>query len=231
VQQAQQAANILRMAGGDASFDGLDILGNLPEPDDAAAKLRGMSVSTSASTSIFINEGVESLLQETSGSKTEDEVKVYSDLLREIETQGEDHIYDDVLGELQSVSGGYVPTAEADADADIPTYFDTIEEAVDAQEKQMVLDDADGIGTLNDDLTVLSVSNLGGDTDEMMRRALQEALAEARKNAPEDPASDPNSILNDEEMMREINAVFDRANEQLLASIAQIREEQACCFV
>lgn len=35
VQQAQQAANILGMAGGDASFGGLDLL--LPEPDDAAA--------------------------------------------------------------------------------------------------------------------------------------------------------------------------------------------------
>ena len=37
VQRAQQAANILAMAGGDASFGGLDILGERPEPDDAAA--------------------------------------------------------------------------------------------------------------------------------------------------------------------------------------------------
>ena len=65
-----------------------------------------------------------------------------------------------------------------------------------------------------------------GSTDDFTRRALTEALAEVKKNAPDDPASDPSSILNDKEMMRELNEVFDKANTELVACIDEIKNEQ-----
>merc|ERR1712038_2175313 len=89
------------------------------------------------------------------------------------------------------------------------------------------MDDADGIGQLISDemdQEQLTAVELSQDTDEFMKKALEEALSEARTKSPD--ASNPNSILNDAEMMEEINAVFDKANEQLLESIAEIREEQ-----
>ena len=57
-----------------------------------------------------------------------------------------------------------------------------------------------------------------------MNRAIEEAMEEAKNTAPKGQLSD--SILDDEEMMKEISKVFDDANEKLLASIEDMRKEQ-----
>jgi hypothetical protein len=63
------------------------------------------------------------------------------------------------------------------------------------------------------------------DLNVFMNQALQEALKEAKSKTPEELASiDP---LDDEDMMDEIRNVFDRANDELLASLEDIRKEQA----
>jgi hypothetical protein len=145
-----------------------------------------------------------------------------------METTGEDGIYSNILGDLNSSQENII-IPRADADADPPLADDEIMET-ERLSSNNVFDDVDGIGqTLGvvDDSTDLQndVDSLSG-TDVMMRRALQEALIEVRKNAPLNPASDPNSILNDKEMMKELNAIFDRANEKLLSGISEIRQEQ-----
>ena len=169
--------------------------------------------------------------------KNEQDLKIYADLLRELETSGgEDGVYSNILGDLNSSSSSsdkvVIPPAVADADSllvddDIP-----VEEEETLMTSASVLDDADGIGETmfgklqsEIDATTDIVDPFTG-TDDMMKRALQEALIEVRKTAPLDLASDPRSILNDKEMMKELNAIFDRANEQLLASISDIRKEQ-----
>lgn len=69
------------------------------------------------------------------------------------------------------------------------------------------------------------------DLDVFMNQALQEALEEAKSKTPDELASiDP---LDDEEMMEEIKEVFEKANDELLASLEDIRKEQvrACDIV
>jgi hypothetical protein len=62
------------------------------------------------------------------------------------------------------------------------------------------------------------------DMEIFMNQALQEALKEAKSKTPDELASiDP---LDDEEMMEEIKQVFEKANDELLASLEDIRKEQ-----
>ena len=66
------------------------------------------------------------------------------------------------------------------------------------------------------------------DLNVFMNQALQEALQEAKSKTPEELASiDP---LDDEDMMEEIRNVFERGNNELLASLEDIRNEQVCCL-
>lgn len=64
------------------------------------------------------------------------------------------------------------------------------------------------------------------DLDMFMNSALAEALAEARSKTPDELALDAENALNDKEMMKEIEAVFEKANKELLDSIEDIRTEQ-----
>jgi hypothetical protein len=67
------------------------------------------------------------------------------------------------------------------------------------------------------------------DLNVFMNQALQEALKEAKSKTPEELASiDP---LDDEDMMDEIRNVFDRANDELLASLEDIRKEQVRFYI
>lgn len=58
--------------------------------------------------------------------------------------------------------------------------------------------------------------------DNLMKQALAEALDEIEKENP----SATETILNDKELMKEIEAIFERGNEKLMQSLADIRKEQ-----
>ena len=60
-----------------------------------------------------------------------------------------------------------------------------------------------------------------------MQDALQEALQQVKVNNPR--MSD--SILDDQEIMREIEGIFEQGNEKLMASLEEIRREQVRGFV
>uniref|UniRef100_A0A7S1ZUT5 Uncharacterized protein n=2 Tax=Trieres chinensis TaxID=1514140 RepID=A0A7S1ZUT5_TRICV len=101
-----------------------------------------------------------------------------------------------------------------------------------------VMNDADGIGSTAaaDDETILKFKGGAGpgeggepDVEEFMTRALQEAVSEARSQTPQEvaEAAQTDSILDDEEMMREINELFDSANQKLVDSIKEIQREQS----
>jgi hypothetical protein len=61
-----------------------------------------------------------------------------------------------------------------------------------------------------------------GETDEFMNQALNEAMKEVKLNNP----SIAESILDDKEIMKEIEVIFERGNEKLMASLEEIRQEQ-----
>jgi hypothetical protein len=62
------------------------------------------------------------------------------------------------------------------------------------------------------------------DTSKFMENALSEALAEAEKKAG--APIDKSSLLDNKEIMKEIEAVFDKANGKLFKGLEEIREEQ-----
>ena len=71
---------------------------------------------------------------------------------------------------------------------------------------------------------VLSFDRKDKETEELFNAALEEALAEAKKKSSE--RIDKDSLLNDKEIMKEIEKIFDRANDQLMEGLDEIRQEQ-----
>jgi hypothetical protein len=69
---------------------------------------------------------------------------------------------------------------------------------------------------------VINADTTLGETDEFMNKALEEALKEVKVNNP----SISKSILDDKEIMKEIEVIFERGNEKLMASLEEIRTEQ-----
>lgn len=152
----------------------------------------------------------------------EEELKLYSDMYKEMEEDDEDgaSIYGDILGELKGEKNEYDDFG-GNAERKSST-------AGKGFGKPKVMNDADGIGSISEndnDQEVLRAVELSQDTDEFMRQALEEAMQEVGKN---EKGGDKlaSEILKDEEMMKEINAIFDRANEELLKGVAEIKAEQ-----
>jgi len=212
-----------------------------------------------------------SVLKENESTLTPDEVKLYSDMYKEIEADEGEALYGDILGEMggdatatatatatstatSTTSPAVINDAdgigaliqddddqltavdlsmyeELDTDEGKAVYGDILDEmggasAPASNTSPPVINDADGIGALiQDDDEQLIAVELSQDTDEFMRRALEEALQEAKTQTSSPTIDD--SILMDAELMEEINAVFDRANEKLLTSISGMKEEQA----
>jgi hypothetical protein len=168
---------------------------------------------------------------ETSFDLTQDEINLYKDMYEELENASGNEIYGDILGELTDASSSSSSTSGSSSIT--PSKSDA--------SNVIPLDDIDGIGSIQDSLNKnddnssgvgdvveqLNVVEISQDTDAFMRKALEEALDEARIQGGASSSNDiDESILKDEEFMKEINAVFDRANEKLLESIASIKKEQ-----
>jgi hypothetical protein len=62
------------------------------------------------------------------------------------------------------------------------------------------------------------------DTEKFMEKALDEAIKEAK--AKGDTSVDKESLLDNKDIMKEIEAIFDRASEKLLEGLEDVRKEQ-----
>lgn len=159
--------------------------------------------------------------KENNSNEDMEELKLYSDMYKEME-ENEDGalIYGDILGELKG---------ENEYD-DLSTSNDKKTSTTGKGfGKTKVMNDADGIGSISKssdtDEEELRAVELSQDTDEFMRQALEEAMQEVGKD---DKGRDKLAaeLIKDEEIMKEINAIFDRANEELLKGVAEIKAEQ-----
>lgn len=72
-----------------------------------------------------------------------------------------------------------------------------------------------------------SILSSDASKEQFMEEALQEALKEVKVNNPR--LTD--SILDNKEIMREIESIFDQGNEKLIASLEEIRIEQVRMYV
>jgi hypothetical protein len=75
--------------------------------------------------------------------------------------------------------------------------------------------------------TSITSPSSGTDNEALWNQALEEAMDEVKLNNPKISES----IMDDEGFKKEIEAIFDRGNEKLLASLEEIRKEQVSYIV
>lgn len=187
---------------------------NIQAADDVLKNIKQGSASTSGNCN-----------SDSSGSNSDaEEIKLYKEIYQELESDGEGGIYDNIMDEMTGSSS----SSSSSSIGGRSSSDDNTKSA--STDRQKVLIDADGIGSLSkeDDETLLTAVEISQDTDEFMKRALEEAISEVQlKEISENKdISLPDNIFNDKEMMKEINAIFDRANEKLMKDIAEIKKEQ-----
>ena len=197
--------------GMNKAFDELNTLSELDlsdesELDKALEQRKNISSSSSSSSS-----------STTITEAPEEELKLYGEMYAELNDKGEDQLYDDVLSELTGVDSSSEPKTDKDEAEEKMKKSDRPSSKIKDVEEDEIVE------------TYEDVDNIGGifteeDQSEFMDRAIKEAMAEAKEAAP-GQLSD--SILNDKEMMKEIEKVFDEANKKLLASVEDIRKEQS----
>mmetsp|Transcript_16367 Transcript_16367/g.21419 ORF Transcript_16367/g.21419 Transcript_16367/m.21419 type:complete len:354 (+) Transcript_16367:110-1171(+) len=127
----------------------------------------------------------------------EKEVQMYSKMMQDLESTDDDDLYSDVMSEM----GG-----EA--------------------QKKSILSPPKPSPSKADNLTddVVPAQPSKEQMDRFMDDAFSEALEEVKLKSTDSLSAE--SILNDKEIMKEIEAIFDRGSEELAQSLEQMRKEQ-----
>lgn len=185
----------------------------------------------------------------TDGSNMEGSAKLFIEMQAELSNQGEEGVYGDILGVLSGnnpvidAPKSYLATEEQDVTM--------LGQALDEAAEATVLNDVDGLGTLDstaDDssmqLTTADVSNdiltqeikPSLSMDEFMNSALEEAVTEidaaSEMSSPpwprrtEEIAKTAEQLLEDEELRKGIEEIFDRAGEKLRLEVEAMKREQ-----
>lgn len=179
-----------------------------------------------------------------STSNMEQSAKVFMEMQKELSVQGEDGVYDDILGDLSGdLDDLKVSTAVAE---------DDVTELGNALDEASVLSDADGLGS--DDgpsATTLTTADVTNDVlsqevepslsmEDFMSKAVKEALTEVsaaeelsgENVSPEDMGETKDiaiaaeQLLEDEQLRKEIEGIFDKAGEKLRMEVAAMKKEQ-----
>ena len=149
----------------------------------------------------------------------EKEMETYKDMLQEVERNEEINAYHEIVNELGgSTQPTIFPTDDVYTDIILdlggtPSIKSTITPAT-VQIKSDVIIQNKKTKDLNDNYNV----------DDIMNAALDEALKEVTIQNKQSTKS----ILDDKEIMKEIEAIFERGNEKLIESLNEIRIEQVC---
>jgi uncharacterized protein YukE len=127
----------------------------------------------------------------------EKEIKIYEDMASEVAQKDENSLYSEVIGDMQGSKSDSSTTGKGFGK---PTTASSGKE------------------------DVLSFDRSDKETEELFNAALEQALTEAKKKSNQQ--IDKDSLLNDKEIMKEIEKIFDRANDQLMEGLDEIRAEQ-----
>ena len=125
----------------------------------------------------------------------------------------------DILSEAEAESSGTSPESELDLYKDMASELD-----VASSEEDLIAAD------FKNDLE-LAESNEAGiptiDTQKFMDKAINEALAEAREqDSSVNVEEEKEAFLDNKEIMSEIEKIFDKANDDLMEELEEIRAEQ-----
>mmetsp|Transcript_36044 Transcript_36044/g.61477 ORF Transcript_36044/g.61477 Transcript_36044/m.61477 type:complete len:400 (-) Transcript_36044:177-1376(-) len=162
---------------------------------------------------------------------------VTDEMQAELSTKGEQGMYYDILGDLS----GNNPE-------DVTALGQALNEAVDGDADSSLLNDADGFGATEDPSATLTTADVSNDIltqeikpslsmDEFMSSAILEAVEEIDtandmasaspgSGRTEDIAKTAEQLLENEELRREIEAIFDNAGEKLRLEVEAMKREQ-----
>ncbi|KAL3941084.1 MAG: hypothetical protein SGARI_000710 [Bacillariaceae sp.] len=101
-----------------------------------------------------------------------------------------------------------------------------------AEELSMAESEADLISDLKSDLDLEEVvtPSIDAKNEEFVNKAIEEALKDAKKQNS-DVVEDKEAFLDNKEIMSEIEKIFDRANDQLMEGLEEIRTEQVSWYL
>ena len=136
----------------------------------------------------------------------EQEAKVYTEMMTNDLSNDEastDPLYSDVMQDIVTDMTNEEDDSQQDAQVYTDLMNDMKEQPTDSIPRMDLSTDYDG-------------------TQDFMDQALQEALRDVKVNNP----SFTESILDDKEIMKEIESIFDRGNDKLMESLQEIRKEQ-----
>jgi hypothetical protein len=151
----------------------------------------------------------------TQAAAPEKEMQVYADMVSELEKNEDAEAYSDMLREM---GGSVQPTDD--------TYSAVMDEMggtpVRGKPEAKEEEDEQATSFLESSPQVGLTTGDPAERDQFMDAALQEALQDVKVNNPE--LTD--SILDDKEIMKEIESIFEQGNEKLMATLEEIRQEQ-----
>jgi len=170
----------------------------------------------------------------------EESAKMFMEMQSELSTKGEEGVYDDILGDLSN------PNINSSDGGEVTSLDQALDDAVD------VLNDADGLGTTADEQPLTTTADVTTDVltqdikpsmsmDEFMSSAIQEAVeavsdideessevvsSSGEPGRTSDIAKTTEQLLEDEELRREIESIFDKAGDKLRLEVEAMKKEQ-----
>jgi hypothetical protein len=166
--------------------------------------------------------GNEKLPERPSGKKPKEKDEVFAKAIEGLDLK-------DILSQIEAESGDSATTSTSvSPEAEVELYKDMATELDVASSNEDLI-----AADLKNDLE-LAESNEAGvpviDTQKFMDKAIREALAEAKEQDGSVDIDDAKeSFLDNKEIMSEIEKIFDKANDDLLQELEEIRVEQVRC--
>jgi hypothetical protein len=147
----------------------------------------------------------------------EKEIETYKDMVNELEKNQDAAVYEELYTDL----GGSGETKATD-----DTYSQVLTDLGGTKQQQQLEENETSSSEPQAGAAASSTNKLKSAQD-FMDDALQEALKEVKVN---NPKIRKESILDDREIMKEIEAIFERGNQKLMESLEEIRKEQVRQF-
>jgi hypothetical protein len=160
---------------------------------------------------IEMEQIIQAAISTTDDPSPEDEFKLYGNMYEELDQDTND-IFQDVMNQMGKEEDLIMMTATTENEDSMLPETPTI--------------------PIDDDVFVVAATDTTDSTntitDDFLQQAWEEAMNEIQPRS-EMTGEFKDSILKDTDLMKEIEAIFDRGNDQLLANLEEIRQEQVRC--
>jgi hypothetical protein len=210
---------------------------------DAFAALDGLTADDFDDLKPISSLGDAAASSTTGNTNMEQSAKLFIEMQSELSTRGEEGVYEDILGDLSGDADDVKAFSAVVPEDDVTELGNALDEA-------SILSDADGLGSDDDASATLTTADVTNDVltqdvepslsmEDFMSKAVTEALTEVA--AAEDLTGDNASsdmretkdiaiaaeqLLEDEQLRKEIEEIFDRAGEKLRTEVAAMKKEQ-----